>query len=234
MKYTYLLLHVLTLAYPLYKSFESKIRYYKKWKHLFPAIFFCAVIFILWDIYFTKRCVWGFNKDYISGIYLFELPIEECMFFFTVPFSCLFIYEVVKYFDKRMLLRTYSRYVSLLLVALLSLLAFSNTFRMYTFTTFIVCSALILIGEFIIRASYMAHFYMAYLFCLIPFFLVNGVLTYLPVVVYNDAENMGLRIISIPFEDIFYGMSLILMNVMTYEWLSKKSNRGFRDTFIEH
>jgi len=56
--------------------------------------------------------------------------------------------------------------------------------------------------------------------------VVNGLLTGTgldkPVVWYNEAEIIGWRIGSIPFEDVFYGMLLILCNVLVYEWLKQK------------
>ena len=57
---------------------------------------------------------------------------------------------------------------------------------------------------------------------LIPFLIVNGFLTAIPVVLYNDAENLNLRIYTIPFEDIFYGMLLVLMNIVIYEKLKNR------------
>jgi lycopene cyclase domain-containing protein len=57
---------------------------------------------------------------------------------------------------------------------------------------------------------------------LIPFFIVNGVLTGSwidnQVVWYNDAENLGIRIGTIPVEDSIYAYSMILMNLFFFEY----------------
>src|SRR5436309_400464 len=58
---------------------------------LLPAIFYIA-----WDVYFTSIYVWSFNTDYITGIYFFNLPAEELLFFFVIPYCCMFIYECVR------------------------------------------------------------------------------------------------------------------------------------------
>jgi lycopene cyclase domain-containing protein len=54
----------------------------------------------------------------------------------------------------------------------------------------------------------------SFLVCLLPFLIVNGLLTgaatTLPVVWYNPAEFSGWRIITIPVEDLFYNFDLLV------------------------
>ena len=62
---------------------------------------------------------------------------------------------------------------------------------------------------------------------MIPFLIVNGLLTgtYLdqPVVWYNNMENSSYRLLTIPYEDIFYGFDLLLINTIIYEHFKKSS-----------
>jgi lycopene cyclase domain-containing protein len=77
-----------------------------------------------------------------------------------------------------------------------------------------------------LKPRYMGRFYVAFGFTLIPFFIVNGILTgsFIPgeVVWYNDEENLGFRLGTIPLEDVFYGMLLLLLNIVIFEWLDER------------
>ena len=68
-------------------------------------------------------------------------------------------------------------------------------------------------------------FYLSYLIILIPFTLVNGVLTgYMtpdPIVWYNDAENLGIRFLTIPIEDYLYYFLMYGINYVVYEQMKK-------------
>jgi lycopene cyclase domain-containing protein len=77
-----------------------------------------------------------------------------------------------------------------------------------------------------VRARFLGYFYTAFGMILVPFFLVNGILTgtFLDeeVVWYNEQAIMGMRLGTIPIEDLFYGMLMMLLNVSVYEWMQSR------------
>ena len=73
-----------------------------------------------------------------------------------------------------------------------------------------------------LKADYLGKFYATFFICLLPFLIMNGYLTSLPIVIYNDEFNSGIRIGTIPLEDSFYCLLLLLMNITLYEFLKKK------------
>ena len=100
----YLLINILVILVPLLLSFEKNITFYNKITYYLFSIAIVSTAFIIWDVAATKRGDWSFNPDYLNGIYFFGLPIEEILFFITVPFSTIFIYETVSFYikDKRL------------------------------------------------------------------------------------------------------------------------------------
>ena len=185
-----------------------------------------AVFYIIWDMVFTKQGVWSFNENYITGIKLYNLPIEEVMFFFVVPYCCVFIYECVRCYFPNITTSVFSIRLLWTLVFSLLVVGLLNYERAYTFYTFIFAAIFLSFILFMKRNDWVFHttaFLMAYAIILIPFLIVNGLLTAIPVVLYNDHENLAIRLYTIPLEDIFYGMLLVLMNVVGYERLKKGS-----------
>ncbi len=222
MEYTYLLINFFTLLIPFLFSFHPKLRFYKRWNAFFPAAFLTGTIFILWDIGFTALGVWGFNPRYVTGIEVANLPVEEILFFLCIPYACVFTWHCLSFFlpskwsEYRQKAITFS--LSLLLI-ILAILFYEN---IYTTVTFFSLAVLLLITAFILEVSWLSRFYIVYSLLLLPFLIVNGILTGLfleqPVVWYNEAEIIGLRLFTIPVEDAFYGMELILLNVLLYEY----------------
>jgi len=227
--YLYLVLNLLCLSYPVYKSFDKRVNYYKNWKNVIVAIFPMLVYMATWDVIFTNNEVWGFNPKYNISVHFLGLPIEEWMFFICVPFSSLFIYEVVIYYDKNDVLKKHGRSINILMLLISSGFIVLGYNQIYTLVTGVSLLVLLLIHQFILKThnAYLGRFYVAFIFILIPFFAINGILTgaFIPseVVWYNMKETFGVRIFTIPFEDIFYCMFMMLLVTTFYEILKKKS-----------
>lgn len=220
--YTYLLVELSCVLLPFLFSFYPRIRFYKKWKTFFAVATIVAVFFVAWDMLFTKLGVWNFNPDYVSGIYIYNLPLEEILFFYCIPFACLFTWHCFEIFyppaNKSIGWLNQLVYLSSVVLIITGILHIKE---LYTSVTFI------LLGTVLSAVAWkMPHillrFFQIYLIILIPFFISNGILTGSfideAVVRYNDAHNLGIRLFTIPFEDAFYGMLLLLLNYAGYSW----------------
>ncbi len=227
MNYTYLLINIAVIFFPLVLSFDKKVHFFSKWKFIFPAILLTGIVFLIWDILFTKLNVWSFNPDYLVGINLLGLPLEEILFFLTVPYACVFIYECLNAYFPKNDLQKYSLALSNLFLGLSVAVLFFGYNRWYTLINFGFLLIVLAYVEYVnVKLRFMYKFYRAYLVSLIPFYIVNGFLTAIPVVMYNNKENIGFRVGTIPFEDHFYLMSLLLMNVFLYELFKSRAGKA--------
>lgn len=217
----YLLCNILCLVGPLALSFDKKVRFVQWLKPCFLAIFTVGFLFIVWDIWFTSRGIWGFNPRYLLGIQIINLPVEEILFFVAIPYAGLFTYECIRVY----LNYNFNKWlIKLLIVFILSWtipIAYIHSNDWYTFSASGVMSLSLVI--FLIRTpKWFSNFLVMYWTILIPFFFSNGFLTgYFtnePIVWYNNLESQGIRIGSIPFEDFLYGFSLLLWNVWFFEF----------------
>ncbi|GAA4325731.1 hypothetical protein GCM10023149_28240 [Mucilaginibacter gynuensis] len=224
MKYTYLLINFLTVVFPVALSFDKRVAFYKTWRFIWPGMAITGLVFLFWDVLFTVKGVWSFNPERITGISFFQLPLEEILFFLTVPFACIFIYACLNYYVKWEISNRLSRIISNLILILSLYLLIFNYDKLYTTVTFSLLFVLITYLQYMAKVQWMPRFYMAYLVSLIPFYIVNGILTAIPVVMYNNDENLGIRVTTIPFEDHFYSMALLVMNVGFYEYFKNRKN----------
>lgn len=227
--YTYLLINFFTILFPFIFSFDKKVNFVKNWRPLFYSIIITGFIMVVWDNYFTVRGFWGFSKEYLTGIYFFSLPIEEVLFFLTVPYACIFTYESVKVYIKKDILINYAKNITIFLIIFFSIMVLLNFRLAYTGVTSSLMIILLLFHLFTSKKNnYMGYFYLSYLFCLIPFLAVNGILTNglraisnNPIVWYNNLENLSIRFMNIPIEDTAYCMFMLLLNITIYEYFKK-------------
>ncbi len=227
----YLILLISSVIIPFFLSFDRKVSFYRIWPFLLPALVITAIPFILADIFFTGRGIWGFNPRYNSGIIIASLPLEEWLFFILIPYSSIFIHYVLKaYFPDLMLTDRITRITTVILTAVLLIGVILNSERAYPALYFSVMIIVLLIS---ISAGkkLLNRFYISFLIIIIPFLIINGILTGSfiaeEVVWYNPDEITGIRVFTVPVEDFTYGFSLILLNLllMNYfrRWSHKKS-----------
>ncbi len=215
-----------SLLGPLALSFDKKVAFYKWWPALFVGIAVNMVLFILWDSWFTINNVWAFNEDYVWPVRWLHLPLEEWSFFIVVPYASIFIYACLKsYFSDKWWQKKVSYFNDFFIVlCLLGIIFFSD--KTYTLVNLSIALILLLLHQFWFKTSYMGYFWFAYFVHLIPFFIVNGVLTGAvtpkPVVWYNPEEIIGLRIVSIPIEDTIYALTCLLLPISILEYLKTK------------
>jgi lycopene cyclase domain-containing protein len=68
-------------------------------------------------------------------------------------------------------------------------------------------------------------FWMFWLAVTVLMFIVNGYLTWRPIVIYNEAKMLGVRLFTIPLEDFFFGFSLIGLNLIIWEYFKRKEQK---------
>lgn len=217
--FLYLSVNLFSIVLPLLFSFHPRLRFVQCWKHFGWSMSSIAVLFLLWDAWFTSMGVWGFHERYLVGIYVGPLPLEEILFFICIPYASVFTYACIS-------LLTWLRpsnelLLSSLLALCLLVIGIMYWDRWYTSLTFLALACFLFVHVVYFQFTWMRHFYLSYLAILPFFFLTNGILTgYFteqPVVWYNDRENVGIRLGSIPVEDLFYGMLLLMLNVCLFE-----------------
>lgn len=212
----YLIINILIIIVPLSLSFEKNLKFYKKVKSVLKSILIVSSAFIIWDVIATERGDWAFNPDYLTGVKFFGLPIEEILFFITVPYACIFILETVKFYIKEKTLKL-NENILLFISFIIVFISVLNYERDYTFTVSLFTAASILLLKSLGKDLFVSkNFWLTLIISYIPFFIVNYFLTSIPIVTYNSLSFSDVRFITIPVEDFFYSFSMISMWILFY------------------
>lgn len=213
----YLIVNLAIIAIPLALSFEKNLKFYRLWPAVGFSMLVVSTAYIVWDVIATARGDWMFNPEYVGGIEIFNLPLEEILFFITVPYACIFIYETVHlYLQEKTAPRAY------LYLLPLSVLLFAGSWyysgQYYTATVFSYTAVFFILSAVLIPSlTGSRNFWISMAVTYVPFFIVNYILTSTPVVIYNDAANWSVRVTTIPLEDFFYSFSMISLWFLFYE-----------------
>ncbi len=192
-------------------------------KYMVPAIFFSFIVYLMWSNRFAEIGIWSFNPDYLMGINLWSLPLEEWLFLIVVSFVTIVVYDRVKMRFPTVQNPNLFLAISLILLTFFALAAFFTRQKLYPFFTFFLLS--VYFGYTIFRNRFKKHyaeFYITYLIVIIPIFIVKTILTALPVLSYNNSGFLDVLIFTVPVEDFAYYFLLILMNITIFEYLNER------------
>ncbi len=225
----YVLVNVLILAAPLALSFDKKVAFFRKWGELTGSIVIVGGVYIAWDVIVTDIGHWSFNPEFAGSFRIAGLPLGEIMFFVTVPYACIFIYEVARaYFPlKRSMKSTTAAIAGAGIAVVFVILALLFRGQGYTFLAMLSVAVFITAGTIIDREMWLEnHTWLFFLISYIPFLIANGVLTALPIVEYNSAEIWNFRVYTIPLEDFFYNFAMLGFFLLVFRLIERlRSNR---------
>ncbi|MBK9331201.1 MAG: lycopene cyclase domain-containing protein [Ignavibacteria bacterium] len=216
-----MLINIFIIIIPLIMSFEKKICFIKKLPAVIISIISVGIFFIAWDISATEKGDWSFNPEFVSGLKIGGLPYEEILFFITVPYSILFIYESLRLYIKE---KTYDINRMLLLTGMIIFAGASYFFINLNYTSNVMTAMLIVLLVALLSGRTFGItnvLLITLLVSFIPFIIVNYFLTSLPVLIYNPEAITGIKFITIPAEDFFYSFSMISAWLMIYSILIK-------------
>ncbi|WNI37353.1 MULTISPECIES: lycopene cyclase domain-containing protein [unclassified Chryseobacterium] len=225
MPYTYILINFFTIIICFIASFDRRIQFSRFFGKFLLSSTIVGVPFIVWDIWFTANGVWWFNLNYTLGFKIAGLPVEEWLFFYCIPFACVFTYYCIEKFYRLDWAGAFNNLIVFTSFIILGVVGFLYYERIYTLLTVIVTLLTLFYLHFIVQKEWIGKVSLVYLILMPGFFAVNGILTGSfipsPVVNYNPDDFLGIRMGTIPVEDAVYGYSQFLLNIYFFKKVTK-------------
>ena len=217
-KYAYFVVLAATIVVPLVLSLIPwRLRWSGvEWRRLAQVFLFVSVPFILLDTFSHSRGWWAYNPEFVTGIRVVGLPIEEVLFFFVVPFACLYLLSAFVRMNHNELPQRYWpwRIALGLFVAIAVVLAIFEPRERTLFD-----AALFILVAAMVSLNPPKHVEVLWLTAVVGLFLiVNTVLTALPIVVYDGMFGSRYLIGTIPIEDVLYNFSFLLLCLSVWRW----------------
>lgn len=225
MPYTYILINFFTIIICFIASFDRRIQFSRFFGKFLLSSTIVGVPFIVWDIWFTAKGVWWFDLNYTLGFKIAGLPVEEWLFFYCIPFACVFTYYCIEKFYRLDWTGAFNNLIVFTSFIILGVVGFLYYEKIYTLLTVIVTLLTLFYLHFIVQKEWIGKVSLVYLILMPGFFAVNGILTGSfipsPVVNYNPDDFLGIRMGTIPVEDAVYGYSQFLLNIYFFKKVTK-------------
>jgi lycopene cyclase domain-containing protein len=180
------------------------------------AILIGAAFFVIWDELVIDY-FWSFNREYIIGFLIGKIPIEEMLFFISVPFACLLLWVNYKNYISNKIIKNFVP--SLIALSFFLSCTFLIYGKVYSGTVFFVFFGVVIIDILLKTNLFTKKSFIIFIFGITNLltFIFNLYLTARPVVLYNELIKTNINLITIPMEDFIYGMALIALVIIIYE-----------------
>lgn len=192
-------------------------------KNILASFLLISLPFVIWDFFATKTGYWSFSETYTIGLKVAGLPLEEILFFFAIPFACMYVWECFVRFQKDSKINSVlQRFLTAGLSVFAAVLLVYGGWYSRTIAILLFASVIILDRLGWLRRK---RFWSFQICLLLLFFAFNTVLTMLPIVSYGSDFITGLRIGTIPLEDFAYNFVLINMSLVVYDYFAVQARR---------
>lgn len=225
MKYEYLIFNLIVLSGPIFFGLQKKFYFFNYWKEALISIVIAAIPFLIWDVQVTGKH-WFFAEEYVLSFNIINLPFEEILFFISVPFACLFTWQMIKKFSKNInddkrITKNQNHILTLIVIVFMIIgIITMQTPKEYTTLASLFFASSILIDKRFGANIFLKKYFGYYMLLVTIFTLIfNGYLTWRPVVTYNPIYQLDFRIFTIPIEDFFFGFALIIIATTIFEKL---------------
>lgn len=219
----------LTAVVPLALSFARwQLRWGKReWLRLLRVFMLVSVPFVLLDALSHARGWWAYNPHFITGVRLAGLPLEEIMFFFVIPFACLYLYSAaVRVAKDSPIGRLWLWRMVLGIFVAASILLAATQPKERTIVDAAVFIA-VAVAAMVRPPTRLGALWLTVVVGL--FLVVNTVLTALPIVTYDTAFGSAYRLGTIPFEDVLYNFNFLYLCLLVWHSESpRKLSRAAR------
>lgn len=217
MKFQFFLIDFFIVLAPLLLSVFIKMQFYRKWKFTLLGISVTTILFILWDMFFTRLGIRDYHAERVWGLTIYNLPVEAILFYIVTAYTCLYIYECLRVYFPDKGHPLLGNIFGWLVVA-----GSGWTIWFYFDQVFASITAILLLVTYlnhlwVTRGDYLWHLMYAWVITSIPMGLVYGLLFGLPITSFQPEFIIGIRLGPIPVEIFFYHLLFITWIIWVYE-----------------
>jgi len=223
MNYTYLLVNLGLLLFSVLVFSNKKLNFAGQSKFIILAVLINVFAFSVPTEFLTQLKVIVFNPPYLSGMTLWELPIEELLLSLLLPVCGLAVYLFLNIHFPDNSMEKYSLALSNIMLGVCIAMLYFGHQKLFTLFTFSILLVFLLYIEYVSKIRFMYRFYRAFLLSLILFYIVYGILTSIPVIQYTTEETLNFNLAHIPFESHFYFMSMLLLSIYLFELFKSRA-----------